>query len=332
MTDTDIDIAVFRQGTEGLSTEPYADAIREHLPDYTVQRARTPHEEYDFLQQARIATGTSIDVDLVETAQNLDLFVVASSGYNHLPMETLTDHGVAVVNAAGIHAPNIAEQALGYCLIFARNIHTGWTRKQNAEWRHYQATEFTGSTVTIVGLGAIGQAFTQRLSGMDVETIGVRYTPSKGGPTDDVIGFDDRAFHDALARTDYLVLSTPLTETTTDLISTAELATLPPEAVLVNVCRGGVVDTEALLTSLQKEDIRGAAMDVTDPEPLPSDHPFWQMDNVLITPHMGGHTPHHWTRLAAILAEAVQQLDADEQGALPNQVNSPADASATSDE
>lgn len=329
MIDSNPDIVVFRQGTEGLSTERYADAIRERLPDYDVVLARTPHQEQELVTNARVATGISISKDLVADATNLQLFVAASSGYNHLPMDELTGRGIFVSNAAGIHAPGIAEQALGYCLMFARQIHEGWARKQNSQWRHYKATEFTDSTVTVVGLGAIGQAFTKRLQGMDVHTIGVRYTPEKGGPTDEVIGFDDRDFHEALSRTEYLILSTPLSETTRKLISAPELATLPPEAVVINVCRGAVLDTEALLHSIQKEDIRGAAMDVTDPEPLPSDHPLWQMDNVLITPHMGGHTPKHWDRLAEILAENVRKLDEKLENGSPvslqNQVNEPAE-------
>lgn len=323
MTDTDPDIVVLRKGTEGLSTAAYAEEIRERLPNHETVHARTVHQERDLIERARVATGISIDEELVQRAEDLELFVVAASGYNHLPMESLSARGVAVSNAAGIHAPGIAEQAMGYCLSFARRLHEGWERKRHNEWRHYKATEFTGSTVTVVGLGAIGQELVQRLQGMDVHTIGVRYTPEKGGPTDEVIGFEEREFHEALSRTDYLVLSTPLTDVTRQLIGEVELATLPPQAVVVNVCRGPVIDTDALLSSLQKEDIRGAAMDVTDPEPLPPDHPLWDMRNVFITPHMGGHTPKHWERLADILEENVRKLDSGQFDGLRNQVNDP---------
>jgi phosphoglycerate dehydrogenase-like enzyme len=323
MTTVDPDVVVFRNGTEGLSTEEYAMAIRDRLTDVDVALARTPHEERKLIRTARYATGTSIDEALLDVANELELFQAASSGYNHLPMEELAERGVRVANAAGIHAPGIAEQALGFCLVFARRIHEGWTRKRDGEWRHYKAGEFTGSTVTVVGLGAIGKAFVDRLQGMDVQTIGVRYTPEKGGPTDEVVGFDDRDVHDALSRTDYLLLATPLTETTEQLIGSEELATLPPEAVVINVGRGGVVDTQALLQSLQTEGIRGAALDVTDPEPLPADHPLWTLNNVLLTPHMGGHTPEHWNRLADIFAQNVRALERDEEESLRNLVNDP---------
>lgn len=319
MQEDPIDVLVLREGTEGLSTVQYASDIRDRLPDRTVRHARTPGEERDLIPRARTATGIDIDEPLLDAADRLDLFVVASSGYEHLPVETLAERGVVLVNGSGIHAPGIAEQATGYLLVFARNIHCGMARARRHEWRHYKAREFTDSTVTVVGIGAIGNALLDRLDGFEVHTIGVRYTPEKGGPADEVVGFEPDALHDALARTDYLVLSCPHTETTDRLIGREELATLPPEAVLVNVSRGEVVDTDALVDSLQNEGIRGAALDVSDPEPLPPDHPLWHLDNVIVTPHMGGHTPRHWERLADIVAANVRALDGD--GEFENRVS-----------
>jgi phosphoglycerate dehydrogenase-like enzyme len=307
------DVLVLREGTEGLSTEPYADALRERLPGRTVTRARTPTRERDLVRQARVVTGRTIDETLLDRAERLELFACTFAGVDHVPTEALEARGVALTNAGGIHAPGIAEQALGNVLVFARNLHEGWRRKERGEWRHFQSGELTGSTVTVVGLGSIGQALVQRLSGMAVDTIGVRYTPEKDGPTDEVVGFDDDAIHDALARSAYVVLACPLTETTRGLIGEAEFTTMPPESVLVNVARGGVVDTDALVTALQSNAIRGAALDVTDPEPLPPDHPLWTLENCLITPHTGGHTPKHWERLAEIVARNVERLDTGER-------------------
>ncbi|MFP9062191.1 D-2-hydroxyacid dehydrogenase [Natrialbaceae archaeon A-chndr2] len=329
MKNANPDIVVLRKNTEGLSTKAYADLLQEKLPDYSVVHADTPKKERELIRDAPVVTGVTMSAELLEHAQNLELFVVASSGYNHLPMEELTDKGVTVANAAGIHAPGIAEQALGYCLMFARELHTGWQRCQNHEWRHYQPGELKGSTITIVGLGAIGTEFSDRLEGMGVKTIGIRYTPEKGGPTDEVYGFDEDSLHTALAQTDYLVLTTPLSDTTRKLIGEAELNTLPPRAHVINVCRGGVIDTDALVSALQKNDIRGAALDVTDPEPLPADNPLWRMGNVLITPHVGGHTPKHWDRLSDIVAHNVELLECGTEDRLLNQVNNPSSETRT---
>ena len=314
-----VDIVVLRRGTHGLPMDEYAAALRDRLPDRDIALARTPQEERELVADAPVVTGVGIDENLLDAAGELELFACAYAGYGHLPMDALRERGVAVTNAAGIHAASIAEQVLGYLLTFARDLHEGWRRHQNREYRHYQARELGGSTVTVVGLGAIGHAVVQRLQGFDVDTIGVRYTPEKGGPTDEVIGFDPADVHDALARTDYLVLATPLTDTTRGLIDEDAFATLPPESVLVNVARGGVVDTDALVASIRREGIRGAALDVTDPEPLPEDHPLWTFENVLLTPHNAGHTPEHWPRMADIVAENVPRLGTDED--LANRVD-----------
>ncbi|MCH7659802.1 MAG: D-2-hydroxyacid dehydrogenase [Euryarchaeota archaeon] len=303
------DVVVLREGTEGLSTEPYKKELETRLPDHEIRRAATAREERDLIANARVVTGVRIDEALLGHAENLDLFACAFAGTEHLPMRKLEKRGVAVTNAGGIHAPGIAEGVLGNMLVFARRLHEGWRRKQGREWRHFQSGELTGSTVTIVGLGSIGRALTQRLEGMEVETIGVRYSPEKGGPTDEVIGFEEEALHDALARTDYLAIACPLTETTRGLIGEAEFATLPPEAVVINVARGPIIDTDALVRAIRSNGIRGAALDVTDPEPLPPEHVLWTFENVLITPHTGGHTPRHWERLAEIVAGNVERLD-----------------------
>ncbi|EMA28069.1 D-2-hydroxyacid dehydrogenase [Halobiforma nitratireducens] len=295
-------VLVLRKGTHGVPIEQYATALRERLPAGTVELARTPAEERSLIQDAEYATGMVLEEDLLDRAENLEVFACAYAGTGHLPMDRLEQRGVTVTNASGVHGPNIGEHVLGSILRFTRRFHVGDRRQRRREWRHYQAHELQGSTVTIVGLGAIGRAVSERLEPFGVETIGVRYSPEKGGPTDDVIGFESEAVHDALARTEYLVLACPLTETTRRLIDRDALVTMDPEAVLVNVARGPVVDTDALLEAVRSNWIRGAALDVTEPEPLPEDHPLWNFENVRITPHNAGHTPNYYDRLADIVA------------------------------
>jgi phosphoglycerate dehydrogenase-like enzyme len=313
MTDDSPDVVVLRRGTHGMPVSEYVADLRERLPDRDVRYARTPREERELVADAPVATGMEIDEGVLDRADDLRLFACAYAGTGHLPTEALREKGVAVTNASGVHGPNIGEHVVANLLVFARRLHEGWRRQQNREWRHFRARELQGSTVTVVGLGAIGQSVVERLQGFGVDTVGVRYTPSKGGPTDEVVGFDDDDLHDALARTDYLVLACPLTETTRGLVGEAEIKTLPPEAVLVNVARGPVVDTDALVWALRKEHLRGAALDVTDPEPLPEDHPLWNLESCLITPHCSGHTPEYYSRLADIVAENVRRLEEGEE-------------------
>lgn len=324
----DPDLVVLREGTEGLSMASYADALRDRLPDRTVALARTPAEERTLIPKARVVTGITLDAALLERADQLKLFACTFAGTDHVPTDALQDHGVTVTNAGGIHAPGIAEQSIANMLVFARNLQEGWRRKSNHEWRHFQSYEFTESTVTVVGLGSIGKAIVKRLHGFEVETIGIRYTPEKGGPTEEVLGFDDDDVHEAFARSDYVVLACPLNDMTRGMVGPAEFATLPPNAVVVNAARGGLIDTDALTSALQTESIRGAALDVTDPEPLAPDSVLWELENCLITPHTGGHTPKHWDRLADIVATNMSALADDQaESNLENVVVSP-----TSDE
>jgi len=315
------DVVVLRRGTHGMAAGDYAAALRDRLPDAEVRHARTPAEERDLVGRAPVATGTNIDEDLLDHADGLGLFAVVSTGFEHLPLDALEERGVAVVNAAGVHAPNVADQAVAYLLAFARRLPEGWRRQQRREWRHFQARELAGSTVTVVGQGTIGRAVVERLSGWDLHTVGVRHTPEKGGPADELVGYDRDAFHDALSRTDYLVVAAPLTETTRGLVSTAEFDTLPQHAMVANVGRGPIVDTDALVSALRGNAIDGAALDVTDPEPLPAEHPLWGMANCIVTPHNAGHSPQLFERMAALVGRNVEQVaETGEYDNLENQV------------
>jgi len=268
-----------------MSTETYADALQRELLDRTITYAATPAEELALVAKAPVITEHRLSTELLEAAKNLELSVCAVAGRNHLPVEQLAANDVTIVDASEVHGPNIAEYVLANLLSFARNLHISCRHAARREWRRHQAYEFAGSTVTVAGLGAIGQAVVERLKPLNVHTVGVRYTQSKDGPTDEVIGFDRDSLHDALARMTYLVIACPLTETTEGLIGAAEFATLPPDAVLMNVARGPIVDTEALVDAIRGNTIRGAALDVTDPESLPEEHPLWNFGNVQITPH-----------------------------------------------
>lgn len=314
------DIAVLDHDAHGIPAADYVEALRRRLPSRTVELATTPEKRRRLVRDATVIAGKRLSVDDVEAAENLRLFACNSAGVEHLPLEGLAERGVAVTNASGVHGPNIAEHVLGWVLTFARRLDEGRRRQRRREWRRFQSfTELAGSTVTVVGLGPIGEAIVGRLDGFDVSTIGARYSPEKTGPTDEVIGYD--GLPEVLPRTDVLVLACPLTETTERLIGEAELDALPTDALVVNVARGGVIDTPALVDAIRANAIHGAALDVTDPEPLPTDHDLWGFENVFLTPHVSGHTPNYWERRAEILAENIDRVaETDEYANLRNQV------------
>jgi len=300
------DIVVLHDKIHGLDPEDYAETIREACPDQEVAVAYTPDQRERYVTAASVATGYQIDPELVKKSDTLEVFACTFAGTDHLPLDVLNEANVTVTNASGVHGPNIAEQVLGYILSDVRNLRQAWEQNERGEWNHFQGGELRGATATVVGMGPIGTEIIARLNDFGVETIGIRYTPDKEGNADEIVGFDQTL--DAATRSDYLILACPLTETTDNLIDEQVFNGLPTDAMLINVARGPVVDTDALVSALRGNDIQNAALDVTEPEPLPGDHPLWNLQNCLITPHNAGHTPKYWKRCTDILVDAIQDL------------------------
>jgi phosphoglycerate dehydrogenase-like enzyme len=299
-------ILVSRGTIHGMGFEEYAELLRERLPDCEVTFARTPAEQREALERAEVATARDFGADQLDDAPNLQLFATLFAGTDHLDLDAFERHGVAVTNSSGVHGPNIAEYVVGWLVGIARQFPTVIEQNQRGVWQSYPVRELHGSRAAVVGLGAIGEAVVDRLDAFGVETVGVRYTPEKGGPADEIYGFEE--IHEAVADADHVVLACPLSDATRGLIDDDVLTTMRTDATLVNVARGPVVDTDALVSALQSNELRGAVLDVTDPEPLPQDSPLWQMDDVVITPHNAGNTPNYFERSADILVRNVEKL------------------------
>lgn len=298
-------VLVLRQKIHGMDASEYADTLREQL-DCTVTLARTPGEEQEALRAADVVTGMELTPADLDVAGELDLFACIYAGTSHLDLDAFAERDIAVTSASGVHGPNISEYVLGTILAHAKRFRRAHAQQERREWRGYQTRDLHGATVTVVGLGAIGRAVVDRLEPFGVDTVGVRYSPEKGGPTDEVYGFD--GIHEAVVDADYVVLACPLTGTTAGLVDAGVFRTMDADSVLVNVARGPVVDTDALVDALRWNRIGGATLDVTDPEPLPEEHPLWGFENVTITPHNSGYTPAYFERCGAILARNLERL------------------------
>lgn len=199
---------------------------------------------------------------------------------------------VPMTNARGVYAESLGEFVLAACLYFAKDIRR--LRRQQAErrWEQFEMNFIAGKTMVILGYGEIGRACARRARAMGMRVIGIRRRPElSAGDTDAemVVAFGDRKRW--IEEADYLVLAAPNTSDTHGLVSGPELAAMKPTAVLINVGRGPVVEEKALVDALQNNRIRGAALDVFDEEPLPSGHPFYELDNVLLSPHCADMNP-----------------------------------------
>ena len=226
--------------------------------------------------------------------------VLASAGYEHA-LPYLPD-GIDLANAVGVHDTATAELALALILASDRALPTYAHLQAAGRWDRSgvgQRRSLADSRVVVVGYGGIGRALAQRLVASECEVVAVASRERGGdGLVERVHGIE--ALPQLLPSADVVVLAVPLTDVTRGLLGAAELALLPDDALVVNVARGPVVDNEALRAECAAGRLR-AALDVTDPEPLPDDHPLWSTPGVLITPHVGGGTPASYPRMGAYL-------------------------------
>lgn len=239
--------------------------------------------------------------------EGLRLVQTLTAGYDGIP-ERLPA-GVALAIATGVHDSSTAELAVGLALASLRGLGRAAADQLTGTWRHETLPSLADRRVLLVGVGSVGAAIAARLAPFEVELtrVGSRARDDAAGH---VHGVDELPA--LLPRHDVVILVTPLTESTRGLVDKDFLAAMPDGALLVNVARGPVVQTPALLAELEAGRLH-AALDVTDPEPLPPDHPLWRTSNVLISPHVGGDSTAFPKRARALLRDQLGRLAAGQE-------------------
>jgi phosphoglycerate dehydrogenase-like enzyme len=198
---------------------------------------------------------------------------------------------VTLTNGRGAHAGTIADHTFAFILAFTRNLRDIMEDQKAHRWerpaRSHGARELSGSTMGILGLGRIGSEIARRATGFGVDLIAVDANPAATAPGVDGVWPLER-LDDLLRTVDYLAIAVPITPATRGLIGARELALMKPDAYLCVMSRGGIVDQDALAGALASGRLAGAGLDATDPEPLPAEHPLWDLPNVIISPHCSG--------------------------------------------
>ncbi len=273
-------------------------------PDFPTDPARCVFYAVPYLK------GTEVSVRPLPRMRNLKVMQALTAGVDDLlPALSTLPSGARLCNARGLHDASTAELALTLVLAALRGV-PEFVRAQDAgEWRQVFRPALADRSVLIVGYGSIGEAIEDRLVPFEcARVVRVARSPRTAarGPVHPV-----SALPELLPEADVVILATPLTDATRGLVDAAFLARMRDGALLVNIARGGVVDTDALLVELESGRLR-AALDVTDPEPLPPGHPLWKAPGVLITPHVGGPSSAFLPRAKALLRDQLARFVLDE--------------------
>ena len=214
-----------------------------------------------------------------------------SAGLEQTLFPELIESEVILTNGSGVFSPSLGEFALAAILYFAKDFRRMIRNQVAGVWEPFDVTMVSGQTLGIVGYGSIGRAIAARARALEMKVLGLRrvlQTPTEDSLIDEV--YESKQILEMLPRCDYVVVTLPLTEQTRGFIGDAEFAVLKKNAVVINVGRGPTVDEGAMIKALSQRRIRGAALDVFDQEPLPQGHPFYSLENVLLSPHCADHT------------------------------------------
>lgn len=293
-------------------------ALREEVDGSGDGRARVSEPLRAAIADAEVYCGFGIARDAFRAAHRLRWVHSGAAGVGASLFPEMVESEVVLTNSAGVHAPAVAEHVLAMMLHFARGLDLAQTARRERRWMKDElqaegspVTELADATVVVVGFGGLGRAVGRRCRALGMRVVGVRRHAAAAGDDPDahrVVPTD--GLDDALDEADYVVLAVPHTAQTDGLFDAARIARLKPGAVLVNVCRGSVVDEDALLAALRAGRLRGAALDVFREEPLSPQHPFWDEPRVCVTPHTASVTPRFWDREAELVCENVARYRA----------------------
>ena len=250
-----------------------------------------------------------IDAEVLDNASRLKIIADRSVGTDNVDIPAATRNGVLLTNTPGILQDACADMTFALLLSYARQVTRSDRAIRAGKWKVFDQTPYLGldaynKTLGIFGFGGIGQKVAKRAAGFDMRVI--YYSRSRKPDAEAELGAEWAGDMETLLReSDYLCLHCPLTDETRGVIGEAEFAMMKPSAVLVNMARGAVVQQQALYEALAANVIAGAAIDVCDPEPIPTDDPLLTLDNLVITPHIGSASAATFTAMGMMAARSI---------------------------
>ncbi len=275
---------------------PYLALLSKLPKNVTVTVGSTEEELRDAFSKADVLLnglgGGSLFRAMFPQAQAVRWVHSLAAGVEGVLSPELLKSPVPLTNARGVFAETLGEFVVAAALFFAKDLRRMVRSQAAGKWDQFDVEVLFQQSMAIVGYGAIGRSAAKRAKALGMKVFATRRRPEllDGDPLVDK-GFAVEQRAEMMAQADYVVATAPLTPATHGLIGEKEIAAMKTSAVIMNVGRGPVIDEKALITALQENRIRGAALDVFDKEPLAADHPFWRLENVLLSPHCADHTP-----------------------------------------
>lgn len=289
--------------------DPTLASWRERYPRLDVVSVEDEAELPAALADAEVFVGWRVPPEHFAAARRLRWLHSASAGIDDCLFPALVASDVVLTNSTGLHSVCIPEHVIGQMLVLARNFHQAQRYQQRAEWNRFGVIaygsgvrELCGSALAILGAGPIGANLARLAAGLGMRVRVLRRDSSRPVPGAEAVCGPEQ-LSELLGWADFLVLAIPLTDATRHLIGEAELRAMRSDAFLINVARGEVVDEEALVRCLRAGGLAGAALDVFTQEPLPPEHSFWSLPNLVITPHVSGYTPAYFDKMLALFEE-----------------------------
>ncbi|TCO67642.1 MULTISPECIES: D-2-hydroxyacid dehydrogenase [Caldanaerobacter] len=282
--------------------EDYIKEIKDIMKDYKVLHIEEAKEEDIKNTEIIISFDFEFQPNIVDRTPNLRWIHLLTAGADTLPFEKLKEKGVVVTNSRDVHKHQISQQVIGYMLMFERGLHIFVRNQMKKIWdRSVEVSELTDKIALIIGVGSIGEEIARLLRELGMKVYGIR---SSGKPSPYVEKmYTSIEKCDILPLADYVISILPLTKETYHLIGKNVFDKMKSDSFFINVGRGKVVNEVDLINALKNKTIKGAALDVFEEEPLKEGSPLWEMENVIITPHIAGITPHYMKRAMEILRE-----------------------------
>ncbi len=275
--------------------------IKEQYPDFIVKSWSSRKDCDDFIEEADILICHKISDELLRKAKKLKWIQLLSAGCDHVLSLPSYRKDIRLSTAKNIHHIPISEYVMSYILSLSHRTFDYMKFQKEKKWARIEGMELTGKTLGLIGAGSIGKEIARKAKPFGMNTVAVKKTPAHVEFVDEIYGIHEMDI--VLSRSDFIVLALPLIDSTKNLIGKKEIGKMKSTAYLINIARGEILDEQSLIEALKEKRLAGAVLDVFREEPLGQDSELWNVENLIITPHISWSGEYTFERLTELVLE-----------------------------